>query len=699
MALNRSRGTARLLFRPYWLAAKDFFGQDRQRGPGVSALPRFPFHDPVVASVIIPVFNHWQDTLNCLDSIARLTGEPSYEIIVVDDGSSDQTATMLGQIDGLRVVRNEGNLGFVSSCNRGAEVARGEYLVFLNNDTVVTADWLRALVQTFRDIPEAGLVGGKLVYPNGRLQEAGGVIYRDASGSNYGKFDDPDHPRYNFARDVDYCSGACVMIPRTLFKQCGGFDAIYKPAYYEDTDLAFKVRHAGHKVVYQPLARIIHHEGLTSGLSARKGVKSYQEVNRGKFRERWHDRLADYPEPTGGPIRIVRANGPEGGSGHGRAGQVLVIDHRLPTPDRDSGSLRIFEIIRAIRSRGHHVAFLPDDLAVRSPYQQALQAIGVEVIHHPYYRSVRSFLRQHGDEFDLVILSRAEIAARHMAVARRLARRAKIVFDTVDLHFLREERSARLQQAHGAHAAAVRRKRQELELVRAADMTLVVSPIERELIGAECPDADVRILSNILPLDERPIPGHGGRRTIVFIGGFEHPPNTDAVLYFARDIFPMVAERIPEAVFQVIGSSPTPEVLKLAGSRIEVLGYVPDVGPYFDQARLSVAPLRYGAGVKGKVNQSMALGVPVVLTSMAAEGMGLVHGQHALIADDDASFASAMVHVWTSSELWEQLSRSGRQHLREHFSVQAATRRIDDLLIWAGLHGAIAEVSTHRNGT
>jgi len=685
MALNRARGTLLLLLRPYRIATERLIGRLRHRARSQSSPPRFPVLERVDVSIIIPVLNPWRDTLECLESIARWTVEISYEVIVVDNGSSDETPEMLKRIEGLIALRNEENLGFIDSCNRAAAAARGGILVFLDNSTIVTPGWLEALARTFREIPETGLAGAKLVYPDGRLQEAGGIIWRDASGSNYGKFDDPDHPRYNFAREVDYCSGACVMVPRRLFELCGGFDFHYKPACYEDTDLAFKIRDAGHKVIYQPLARIIHHEELRSNNIAEKELKSCREVNQSVFRQRWRDRLTGHPRSSDAPIRIVHAHGAEADS----RGQVLIVDHRLPTPDRDAGSARILEMARAIRRRGHHVCFLPDDLIAPSPYKQLLQGIGVEVIHHPYYRSIRSFLKQHGEDFELAIISRAEIAHRHMATVQRHAPRAKVVFDTVDLHFLREEREAQLKQDASLRLSAARRKQRELDLARSADRTLVVSPIEKEILELECPELDVRIISTIYPLDEADLPGFESRRNILFIGGFAHPPNADAVLHFAREILPLVKARIPEAIFQVIGPDPTRDVLQLAGPDVQVLGYVPEVRHYFDQARLSVAPIRFGAGVKGKVNQSMSFGVPTVVSRVAAEGMFLVHEQNAMIANDPESFAAAVVRLWTEPEIWHRLSVNGRENVRQHFSVEAAGRRIDELLEWAGLRKTV----------
>jgi len=345
----------------------------------------------------------------------------------------------------------------------------------------------------------------------------------------------------------------------------------------------------------------------------------------------------------------------------------------------------MLEMLRAMRGRGHHVCFVPDNLLANPPYQQLLQRAGVEVIHHPYYHSVASFLKQHGEEFDLVLISHPDIAARHLTSVKRFAPFAKVVFDTVDLRFLREEREAEVKQDQSLRAAAARRKQEELRLARRSDLTLVVSPIEKAILARECPGLDVRIISTILPMEERELPGLENRRNIIFIGGFEHPPNSDAVLYFAREIFPRVRSTIPDAVFQVIGPEPPPEIRHLSGPNIEILGYVADVRPYFDRARLSVAPLRFGAGVKGKVNQSMALGVPAVVSSIAAEGMYLVHGQNVMIADDPSSFADAVFQIWTSTELWERLSSNGRENIREHFSVEAASRQIDELLEWAGL--------------
>ncbi len=199
-------------------------------------------------SIVIPVYNKWAYTAACLRSLAETSCAAGFEVIVVDDQSTDETAQRLPAVNGLVHLRNEQNLGFVGSCNRGAEQARGRYIVMLNNDTQVLDGWLDALLETFERYPDTGLAGARLVYPDGSLQEAGGIVFRDGSGWNYGRDDDPDRPDYQFVREVDYCSGACIMLPTGLFRELGGFDSHYAPAYYEDTDLAFRVRARGLKV-------------------------------------------------------------------------------------------------------------------------------------------------------------------------------------------------------------------------------------------------------------------------------------------------------------------------------------------------------------------------------------------------------------------------------------------------------------------
>ena len=626
------------------------------------------------ASLIIPTCGQFSYTYHCLAALCACGDITTFEVILIDDEPEGDTAARLAGYGHLGVIRNSRNLGFVHSCNRGAAQARGEFLVFLNNDTQVQPGWLDSLRDTFDRQPQAGLVGSRLIYPDGRQQEAGGIVFRDGSAWNYGQLDDPDRPEYSYLREPDYVSGAALAIRRDLFEQLGGFDPRYAPAYYEDTDLAFRVRAAGQRVYYQPGSRVLHFEGVTAGrdgdAGAQTGMKRFQAINQHQFLDRWREVLA----------------------GHGARGEdlewqkerqvrqrALVVDLYVPTPDQESGSLRLVNLFALLGELHCKVTFAAANLEAPQPYVADLQRQGVEVLYRPYIKSLAHHLQARGSEYDLVILSRADTAAKFLAMARRHCPRARLIFDTVDLHFLREGRLADLTGDPRTRALAELRRQEELGLIAQADTTLVVSAVERDLLAREAPGTDVRILSNIHRLPGLRN-GFAVRRDFLFIGSFSHPPNTDAVLWFCRDILPLILAQEPEIIFFVIGADPPMEIRDLASPSLRILGHIPNVTPYFEGCRLSVAPLRYGAGVKGKINQSLAHGLPVVGTSQAVEGMFLEDGRSVLVANKPSEFASAVLRLYRDPNLWERLSSEGLDVMEEHFGFDSARRALVKLL-------------------
>ncbi len=632
-----------------------------------------PLGDTPRVSIVIPVFNKIAYTAACLRSLAEHADGIPFETIVVDDGSTHQTSKRLAQIRGIRVLRNEKNLGFVGSCNAGAAAANGEFVVFLNNDTIVTAGWLKSLLDCFEQEPDAGLVGSKLVYPDGRLQEAGGIVFRDGSGWNYGRFDDPADPRYNFRREADYCSGAAIMLRTAFFRELGGFDQRYAPAYYEDTDLAFATRAAGKKVFFEPRSVLVHFEGITAGTDVASGMKRFQSINGEKFLEKWKMQLATQPAPIHDAAMAERA------ANWRDRGHILIVDSYTPTPDQDSGSLRMLNLMRLLREFGYAVSFLPDNRAHAGAYTKAVQDWGVQALYHPFVADPIAWLHKHGAELTAVILSRHYVATNYIDSVRAHAPRARLIFDTVDVHHLREQRAAELAASDDLSQQAARTRVQEFKVMRASDVTLVVSAAEKEILARDLPDVRIEIISNVHEV-------HGRRRDfdtrhdLVFVGGFQHPPNVDAVLWFVREIFPIVRDTLSDVNLHVIGSKAPQAILELAHAGVVVHGYVSDIAPYMDGCRLALAPLRYGAGVKGKVNMAMSYGLPVVATTAAVEGMHVRAGDDVLVADSPSDFAAAIVRGYSDAALWRTLSDNGLQNVARHFSFDAARESIKRVL-------------------
>ena len=630
-----------------------------------------PSSDTPVASIVIPVYNHLDATLVCLRSLAQTKNRTPHEIIVVDDCSSDDSPTVLPTVRGLRYQRNPQNTGFIGACNAGAANARGQFVVFLNNDTAVQDGWLDALIDTFAQHRDVGLVGAKLVYPDGRLQEAGGIVFSDGSGWNYGRFDDPAKPEYTFVREVDYCSGAAIALRTDLFRHFGGFDPHYAPAYYEDTDLAMKVRQAGLRVLYQPASVVVHFEGVSSGTDTSSGTKRYQVINQEKFLARWKETLTSHAAP-GTDIVIARQ--------HRAKKHVLIIDATTPQPDHDSGSVRLCNIFRLLLEDGCAVTFFADNRAFVERYSSALQQMGVEVLWHPHLSDPVSWFARNGKRFDLILVARHYIASGYVELVRTHAPKARLAFDTVDLHYLREQRAAELAGSAELARTAEKTREQELTLIRTCDVTLVVSPVEQELLAREAPGARVDILSNVHEVFGRRR-GFSERADIMFVGGYQHPPNIDAAVWFATDILPLVRKELPELRFHLIGSKAPAEVRALGELPGVVFhGFVEDIEPFLDGCRLAVAPLRYGAGVKGKVNMSMSYGQPVVATGIAVEGMFAEPGRDVLTAETPEDFAAQVIRAYRDEVLWTQLSDNGVANVSRHFSFDAARQALRGLL-------------------
>jgi GT2 family glycosyltransferase len=624
-----------------------------------------PSSCPLV-SIIIPVHNQWAYTHSCLASLVKNSGTIPFEVIIADDVSTDQTWQVGDLVGNVRVVRNETNLGFLRNCNRAAKAARGKYLLFLNNDTNVQPDWLAPLVSLLEGDISIGMTGSKLVYPDGMLQEAGGIMWDDASGWNFGWRDDPERPEYNYVKEVDYISGASLMIRKEVWEKAQGFDECYAPAYFEDTDLAFRVRALGYRVVFQPQSVVVHFEGVSHGKDLNAGVKSHQEVNKGKFLERWHEVLKRDHFSNGQQVFRARDR-----SRYRKT--ILVIDHYVPKFDRDAGSFFCYSLLRALRALGYQVVFWPENLYAQQPYAGALQQLGVEVMFGPC--DFEAYVKEFGANFHGAILTRNHVAINFIDTVRRHI--PKVLYHDPDLEFLREQR--RCQQEGADPTLIAKIKEREFYLFRTCDIVGIHSPVERDIILRELPEVTVEVIplpvSDVVP-SEAPFAKRSG---LLFVGG-THPPNVDALRYFIGEILPLLQAELTGMTLTVVGEVPRHELNDLDLGNVIFTGYLQDLRPLFEQALVYIAPLRFGAGIKGKILDAMNFGVPVVTTSIGAEGIGLTDKEDVLIADTAIHFGTAVMALHNDSLLWEGIRNRARQYVEKNFSQDAFIKRVEKVM-------------------
>jgi GT2 family glycosyltransferase len=629
------------------------------------AEPRLRSRDAVTkTSIIIPVFNKAAFTLQCLRSLLSEISLDQREIIVVDNASTDETKQVLSYFGGfIQVVSNEENRGFVDACNQGAAKARGEFLVFLNNDTEVLPGWLNYLEETAQR-PSVGAVGSLFLYPDGSIQEAGAIVWRNGEAHHYGWGASPGDRRFNFAREVDYCSAASLLIRKDLFDKLAGFDRRFAPAYYEDVDICFGVRSLGYKVMYQPASRLVHYEGVTGGADTSKGIKQFQIINREKFVAKWrevleHDQL---------PKKLEQLT--EASNRNRDWPRTIVFDERIPSPDRDAGSLRMFLILKTL-AKWSHVIFVPLNRPKDDHYERALWKEGIETADAVDYRRL---LRN--ERVKTAIVSRPGPAAALIHRIRRANPRVRVVFDMVDTHFVRLQREYEVSGEAHARTEAQHYRNLESRLARASDLVWCASPEDKKVMQCEAPGSRIEVVPTIHELHDHGKP-FADRQDLLFIGNLAHRPNADAILFFLREVYPLIRQAFPNIRLDIIGDNPLPEIVAYNSEEIRVRGYVPDVEPFLRERRVFVAPLRFGAGIKGKIGEAMSYGLPVVTTTMGAEGFGLVNEVSAMIADTPEDFAAAVARLYSEKELWQLLAANSQRHIKENFTPDVIAETIN----------------------
>ena len=601
---------------------------------GVEALPPPPGligpsdTAPVRVSLIVPAYNKWILTLNCLRSLVVAEhGAAGFEVILADDASSDETPQIAARNPWLRHVRLERNSGFIDNCNHAAEAARGEVLLFLNNDTLVGDGWLGALLASLRRRPGVGVVGSQVYGSDGGLLESGGILWGNGDVWNHGRGFNPERWfELDHEREVDYVSGCAMAIRRELWQQLEGFDTHYRPAYCEDADFCLRAREAGTAVLVQPQSRILHLEGLSNARSTEAGLKRYQLTNLDQLRQRW-SRVLLTEQPIDISKQLLASD-----RGLRRGPVALVVDHYFPTPDRDAGSRCTQALVSSLLALGFKVIFLPENFAPMESYRRRLESWGVLCLHgEGLSRSWPQWLSKQVERIDLILYNRPHITARFLPTLSRLYPDAFRAYNTHDLHGWRE----RLEASHAAAPTdrldpppepppqlAELCTRQEQAILQQMQAVISISAKETALLQRHFQRGVHTVPGYISRWQGAGAGREQAGQAVLFVGGFGHRPNRVGLEWFVERVWPLLAG---EARLIVVGSNSPPELEeKLRATKdVQFEGSVSDerLAELYASTRLSLAPLPYGAGLKGKVVEALSWGHRVIGSAYAFEGL------------------------------------------------------------------------------
>ena len=628
------------------------------------------FLDSPLVSIIIPVHNNFNYTYNCISSILDSEKSLSFEIIISNDNSNDETTFLKTKYfknnKNILVYNNHKVYNFLLNCKRATKKARGKYILFLNNDTKVHKEWLTYLLKIIENDEKVGMVGSKLIYPDGLLQEAGGIVWSNGECLNYGRGSNSDFPEYNYVKEVDYISGTSIIIRKFLWDKIGGFDKRFIPAYYEDTDFAFELRKLGYKVMYQPLSVVEHYEGISNGKELISGIKKYQVKNKIKFIDKWQKELKNQVlETFMARDRCFNKS------------RIFVIDRFVPNFDKDAGGRCCFMYLNLYQRLGLQVTFLGNDFQKIEPYTTILQQKGMEILYGETYKNetyLENWFKENLKYFKFVYLQRPDIGQKYIDLIRKYFS-GKIFYFTHDLHHIRLAREYNITHDKNKYIESETVKQIEMEIFNKVDIIHVVGDFEYNYLKEKFENKIIRniplfIYENNYDKIEKDFSKRNG---LIVVAGLLHAPNADGVLWFAKEIYPKIIDKFNEIVWYIVGSDIPNEIKNLESKNIIIKGFLSDEELHllYQKCRIAIAPLRFGAGVKGKILEAAHNQIPIVTTSIGGEGLDKSLG--AFIAEDNAEkMAKIICELYEDFPKLKQMSDSGKLLIEKYFSLDKA---------------------------
>ncbi len=621
------------------------------------------FEKPQV-SIIIPFYNQVDYTLNCLNHLHKqLDDSISFEIILIDDNSPQEYD--FSEISGIKLIRNNENLGFLKNCNNGILASKGEYIYFLNNDTEVQRDFLKELLFVFENSPNTGAVGSMLLNANGSLQEAGSVFMKDFNIHQIVRKRKPYFPDINYIKKVDYCSGCSLLFKK--YKDNGDLNLLdeqFIPAYFEETDFCFDLKYnQGKEIYYTPFSKVLHFNGVSYNQKEEKPDEDKQkkkdalfEKNATIFKSKWGTVL-DNIHSTSVEGRVLEKHNNK---------SIVFYNSSVPEYDKDSGANRLKEIMLAFKRVGYHVSFVCNQNYIANPYNEYYQRLGIQVFYEfDKIKDYRKFLKKNFPIDSIHWFYGPNTFVQYIDSIKKLQPNSRTVYDMVDIHHLRLKRAIELGESKKSNTRRYNKYYKiETQDIKKADKIITISDFEFQYMQKFFDKDKLITISNIhypkieiektLPFEDR--------KDILFIGS-QHTPNVDALYFLFNEIMPLVWKELPELKVNIIGN--INELVKdITHPNFVFQGFVPDVTDFFISNKMNIAPLRYGAGVKGKIGQSFEYYLPVVTTSIGAEGMKLVDRENALINDTPEGFAANIIALYSDKDLWKHLQNNSEASLK-----------------------------------
>lgn len=598
-----------------------------------------PLHVPVHArpglSIVVVGSPQFRDSYNCIRSIVASRGLRDYEIVFVNvTGTTDVAIAPLVIGGGIRFVSTPRPAAALAAYRMGLSLSRGERLLFLGHVVSVAPDAIVALSETIDALERPALVAPRLIGRDGRLIEAGAVLGPLAARQPVGQLELATASRYRVLRESDDVPSQAFMVDRTTLDSVGGFEGLDEVGEFGMADIALRLKQAHGSVVVQGFADVVvSGEALLGPAIDNRGRRN--------FVARWHSVLPPVS------VEVVSPRRP----------RALIVDERLPDPNRDAASSAMLSHGQALVDVGFQVEFVPIDPDLsRHDDGRSLFVRGIEA--HLAAEGAEALLRARSGQFDLIYLHRLSVAHRLISVCRETQPRAKLVYSVADLHGLRVQRHAKILGDEALQKEGEVLEEAERRCLAASDVAVTHSTHEAHWIQREVPGLNVVRALWSYRVNPAPAP-YIDRSDFAFIGSYLHAPNIDSVRHFLSAQWPQLHDRSGGAGFEIAGSHLELGDFDAVAGRVLLRGHVADVRAYLSRIRVMLAPLRFGAGVKGKVLLSLAEGVPCIMTETAAEGIDFPQEiRNELIAQDDSDFIEKATRIYNDGLLWSSVSRS-----------------------------------------